>query len=270
MTTATARCFCATCFYCDTGLPRRHEHDHFPVPKALAGTRTVPACMNCHELKDRTPLDEWPLTFHADGLHEVLTTAGAWPGATGIPAVDEVLAALGDHEQHWSGWSCAARLVYGKLAQMAAALEVAARVQRAAELHSAGVKDAQVLAASVGLDPRIVRSRVAPKTSTPGRRRAMTANTIANARERLERGESATAVAHALGVSRATLYRNVVPWPMARPRPAGGRPSVMTDEKRAEARGKLASGESAGRVARSLGVSRTTVLRHTDLVGKAS
>jgi excisionase family DNA binding protein len=48
------RCPCETCFYCDCYLAPRHEHDHFPVPVAHGGTETVPACMNCHELKDRT------------------------------------------------------------------------------------------------------------------------------------------------------------------------------------------------------------------------
>lgn len=49
------------CFYCDAPLPPRHEHDHFPIPKEKGGAATVPACMNCHELKDRTNVDQWPL-----------------------------------------------------------------------------------------------------------------------------------------------------------------------------------------------------------------
>ena len=42
------------CLYCDMPLPKRHEHDHFPVPKRHDGKDTFCTCMNCHELKDRT------------------------------------------------------------------------------------------------------------------------------------------------------------------------------------------------------------------------
>jgi hypothetical protein len=41
-------------------LARRHEHDHV-TPQRVGGVDTVPACMNCHELKDRTPLKQWPI-----------------------------------------------------------------------------------------------------------------------------------------------------------------------------------------------------------------
>lgn len=47
------------CFYCDGLLSRRHEHDHFPVPKRHGGTNVVCACINCHDLKDRQPLAHW-------------------------------------------------------------------------------------------------------------------------------------------------------------------------------------------------------------------
>lgn len=50
-----------TCAYCDAPLPTRYELDHFPIPARLGGRSTLPACMNCHDLKDRTPLEEWPL-----------------------------------------------------------------------------------------------------------------------------------------------------------------------------------------------------------------
>lgn len=49
---------CARCWYCGAPLAPRHEHDHV-VPRACGGTVMVAACMNCHELKDRTPFDEW-------------------------------------------------------------------------------------------------------------------------------------------------------------------------------------------------------------------
>jgi hypothetical protein len=49
-----------TCFYCDVTLSVRHEHDHWPVAKRHDGATTVPVCLNCHDLKDRIPLDHWP------------------------------------------------------------------------------------------------------------------------------------------------------------------------------------------------------------------
>ena len=51
---------CGTCFYCD-GPVTRHEHDHAPMPRRLGGVETVVACMMCHGLKDRHPMDRWPL-----------------------------------------------------------------------------------------------------------------------------------------------------------------------------------------------------------------
>ena len=50
-------CLCTICFYCDQPLSSRHEHDHFPMPKELGGTKTRPVCINCHDLKDRMALD---------------------------------------------------------------------------------------------------------------------------------------------------------------------------------------------------------------------
>ena len=50
-------CLCTTCFYCDQPLSSRHEHDHFPVTKLMGGVRTVPVCINCHDLKDRMGMD---------------------------------------------------------------------------------------------------------------------------------------------------------------------------------------------------------------------
>ncbi len=42
------------CFYCDATLySDRLEYDHAPIPKMLGGTFTVPACLDCHDIKDR-------------------------------------------------------------------------------------------------------------------------------------------------------------------------------------------------------------------------
>lgn len=45
------------CLYCSMPLPKRHEHDHMPVPARHGGKITHCVCMNCHELKDRTRID---------------------------------------------------------------------------------------------------------------------------------------------------------------------------------------------------------------------
>lgn len=58
------------CFYCDESLVGlRHEHDHIP-PKSQGGTETFPACMECHTLKDRTPLTQWPLSMQVAAFKE--------------------------------------------------------------------------------------------------------------------------------------------------------------------------------------------------------
>lgn len=49
-----------TCQYCDAPLSVRHEHDHFPIPARYGGDNTVPTCLNCHDLKDRVSLENWP------------------------------------------------------------------------------------------------------------------------------------------------------------------------------------------------------------------
>lgn len=56
------RVTCGPCFYCDVEHAR-HEHDHAPSPRRCGGEATVVACMTCHALKDRHPLDRWPLTL---------------------------------------------------------------------------------------------------------------------------------------------------------------------------------------------------------------
>lgn len=54
------KCRCVenpTCVYCDMPVSTRHEHDHFPIPKRAGGVEVYPVCVNCHDLKDRVPLD---------------------------------------------------------------------------------------------------------------------------------------------------------------------------------------------------------------------
>ena len=47
--------------YCNRFLSPRHEHDHFPLPRRAGGIATVPACIDCHDLKDRYPNFAWPV-----------------------------------------------------------------------------------------------------------------------------------------------------------------------------------------------------------------
>ena len=63
---------CVSCFYCSRRLTGRHEHDHYPIPDRAGGTETVPVCIDCHDLKDRIPLANWP----ADVLDKAVGEAG--------------------------------------------------------------------------------------------------------------------------------------------------------------------------------------------------
>lgn len=59
-------CNCESCFYCDTPIMGRHEHDHFPRPRSVGGEHVVAACLSCHELKDRTLLFLWDPQWYFD------------------------------------------------------------------------------------------------------------------------------------------------------------------------------------------------------------
>lgn len=61
---------CRACFYCETPLAPRHEHDHFPLPARAGGGDTVPTCLNCHDFKDRVPLDGWPVELVMQAFNE--------------------------------------------------------------------------------------------------------------------------------------------------------------------------------------------------------
>lgn len=61
---------CEQCFYCRMPLGGFHEHDHAPVPARRGGEDTVPACVNCHNLKDRLPLSHWPVALMIQALDE--------------------------------------------------------------------------------------------------------------------------------------------------------------------------------------------------------
>lgn len=119
-------CDCSTCHYCGLYVATRHEHDHFPVPKARGGTEVVPACLNCHELKDRTPFYQWHPDLAAQGVTELLSILSVSEHVgSAEPAV--LVRAVGDHRQYWDGWTVAGRLLYAT---------VCANVERAAGLRA--------------------------------------------------------------------------------------------------------------------------------------
>jgi hypothetical protein len=60
-----------TCFFCDVAIPRaRLEMDHMPVPDRCGGESLVPACVVCHDLKDRISLVNLPIEFMADFMRD--------------------------------------------------------------------------------------------------------------------------------------------------------------------------------------------------------
>jgi hypothetical protein len=51
------------CVYCGGLVGTRGVGDHMPIPRRNGGTETVPACMSCHDMKDRFTLEKWPLDW---------------------------------------------------------------------------------------------------------------------------------------------------------------------------------------------------------------
>lgn len=52
------------CAACEKSIERRKtEQHHFPTPKRLGGTLTVPLCRTCHTMIDRINLEDWPLDW---------------------------------------------------------------------------------------------------------------------------------------------------------------------------------------------------------------
>lgn len=47
-----------SCYICGRRV-KSVELDHFPTPQSLGGVAMLPACRDCHDMKDRHPLDTW-------------------------------------------------------------------------------------------------------------------------------------------------------------------------------------------------------------------
>lgn len=115
---------CLRCFYCDGLLAPSHEHDHFPVPKARGGTQVVPACSNCHDLKDRTRFGDYPMAEVLSALRELMPFYSGSPSAgTSAPELVQDMATGLDELGillHWRQLSNETRIVYAKLTAIAA------------------------------------------------------------------------------------------------------------------------------------------------------
>ena len=95
------------CFYCGRRASRT-ELDDAPMPKGAGGVEVVPACMLCHNLKDRFPLDTWPLYMATRAAVELASAAAAPSGPTiEWPA-------------RWDDMTTEARILWAKLARICA------------------------------------------------------------------------------------------------------------------------------------------------------
>lgn len=59
-----------TCFYCGETVTRI-ERDHAPIPKRHGGKDLVDACLTCHDMKDRTLLNDWPDDWIQAVMHDI-------------------------------------------------------------------------------------------------------------------------------------------------------------------------------------------------------
>lgn len=129
--TPCTRCHDETCFFCENYLSSRHEHDHYPIPARAGGTETVAVCVNCHDLKDRMSVVQWPgssATIAVQGLLTVLPLPRSVTTASGfdVALVQQLLlsAARLTPDLHtklqWELLSIPARLMYAKLTAIAA------------------------------------------------------------------------------------------------------------------------------------------------------
>ena len=122
------QCEAAWCFYCDNPLSKRHEHDHFPVPARAGGKHVVAACYNCHDLKDRMTVAEWPVSMQFLGTRDLIVALGIKPDRLPADVVDvperalvyvfrEVVQRLDFHRTPgWQRLSVPGRVLFAKLA----------------------------------------------------------------------------------------------------------------------------------------------------------
>ena len=103
-----------TCHYCDMPAARC-EYDHFPVPQRHGGTEIVPACINCHDLKDRVSVEAWPQAEADLAFSELRSGTGKLSGIAYVQMWglwDDQPHAL---PQHWAELSPLARVLWARL-----------------------------------------------------------------------------------------------------------------------------------------------------------
>lgn len=76
--------------------------------------------MNCHEVKDRTLLADWPLDFAFAGFAEMIDSLGVVASedanARSLQGAELQEWITGsDYRKHWDDWSVKARLAYAKI-----------------------------------------------------------------------------------------------------------------------------------------------------------
>lgn len=94
------------------------------MPERAGGKRVVAICINCHDLKDRTPVDQWPASDYAAAVDELnrehwreLTTLAATYGP--VPPEDARTLALVTPTSRWALWGPLTRLLCAKLLSLA-------------------------------------------------------------------------------------------------------------------------------------------------------
>lgn len=87
------------------------EWDHFPMPRRHGGSATVPACVNCHALKDRIALDAWPPGMAEAALAELQSTTALAGVSMWGRWTDEPHAL----PPEWPSMSPLARVLWGRL-----------------------------------------------------------------------------------------------------------------------------------------------------------
>jgi hypothetical protein len=120
-----------TCFYCGNTAAKRHEHDHYPVPARAGGAHVVPACYNCHDLKDRVRLCDWNVSDYVMAAWELFGVLGVEAHAMSREVLTDpaecssvMFAAILRHldlhtTPRWAVLSTLGRILFAKLACMA-------------------------------------------------------------------------------------------------------------------------------------------------------
>jgi hypothetical protein len=115
---------CRRCHYCDALVAGDNvEMDHFPIPKRAGGTETVPACVTCHDMKDRFLQEDWPTELFERALREQMEYVRSLGLDLPLDQVNpEVVKAIVDAHyawpthvlENWSRYSREARLLAAK------------------------------------------------------------------------------------------------------------------------------------------------------------